>query len=59
MFPAAAGFKFKEGEDLALTVARKRLRRGTTFNRRNTLSILRIALTVARKRLRRGTSCEI
>jgi hypothetical protein len=39
-----AGLRESQREDLALTVARKRLRRGTACNRRNTLSILRIAL---------------
>jgi hypothetical protein len=46
-----AGLRESQREDLALTVARKRLRRGTACNRRNTLSILRIAL--------RFTTCEI
>jgi transposase len=38
-----AGLRESQREDLALSVARKRLRRGTACNRRNTLSILRIA----------------
>jgi transposase len=38
-----AGLRESQREDLALSVARKRLRRGTLCNRRNTFSILRIA----------------
>jgi hypothetical protein len=39
-----AGLRESQREDLALSVARKRLKRGTSCNRRNTSSILRIAL---------------
>ena len=46
-----AGLRESQREDLALSVVRKRLKRGTTCNRRNTSSILRMAL--------RFTTCEI
>jgi len=39
-----AGLRESQREDLALTVARKGLRRGTACNRRNTFSILSPAL---------------